>query len=168
MERWSEDELRRVASQTRVSERTLDACRDVLVEGMSGVAAAEKHKMFAAQISRALTTLRDKQTEMGNGVPVGKNSVNIDQYIATEVARALMGQEFECSVAQPGRTYEGTMLAQSKGYFVQKVGRTGVLHPIAAFEQVPAMHQPLTVAYDRDGGKAKVSVGQQQTPGLER
>lgn len=168
MERWTEDQLRQVASLTRVKERTLDACRDVLVEGMTGIAAAEKHKMFPAQISRALTTLRDKQAEMIEKVTVRNETLNLEQYIASEVGRALVGDDFQCNLAQPGRVYEGNMLALSKGYLVQKVGRTGVLHPVNAFERIPALNQPLTVSYEQANGKATVTEVQDRSQGIER
>lgn len=168
MERWTEEELRQVASHTRVKERTLDACRDVLVEGMTGVAAAEKHKMFPAQISRALTTLRDKKSEMIEKVAVRKETQNLEQYIAIEVGRALVGQDFQCDLAQPGRVYEGSMLALSKGYLVQKVGRSGVLHAASAFDQIPPLNQPLTVIYPPGQTKASVVLGIDKSQGIER
>lgn len=168
MERWTEEELRQVASNTRIAERTIDACRDVLVEGMTGVAAAEKHKMFPAQISRALTILRDKQSEMIEKVAVRKETLSLEQYIASEVGRALVGNDFQCNLAQAGRVYEGSMLAQSNGFFVQKVGRTGVLHATSSFVHVPPMNQLLTVSYDRADGKASVSFGHSKTQGVER
>ncbi|WP_304350887.1 hypothetical protein [Comamonas testosteroni] len=168
MDRWSEDELRRVAAETRLSARTIDACRDVLVMGMSGVSAAEKHKMFAAQISRSLTTLREKQADMNKPVGLGPESVGLEQYIASEVARALMGQDFECRLAQPGQSYEGPMLAQSKGFLVQKVGRSGILHPVAGFDHIPTMNTPLTVSYEKGSSKAQVSMSQERSKGIER
>lgn len=168
MDRWSEDELRRVAAETRLSARTIDACRDVLVTGMSGVSVAEKHKMFPAQISRSLTTLRDKQADLNKAVGVGPASVGLEQYIASEVARALMGQDFECRLAQPGQSYEGPMLAQSKGFMVQKVGRSGILHPIAGFVQIPPMNTSLTVSYEKGGSMAQISLSQERSKGIER
>lgn len=168
MERWTEEQLRQVASLTRVKERTLDACRDVLVEGMTGIAAAEKHKMFPAQISRALTSLRDKQAEMIEKVKDRNETLSLEQYIASEVGRALVGNDFHCNLAQPGRVYEGSLLAQSKGYLVQKVGRTGVLHAVNAFDKIPPLNQPLTVSYEQGNGKATVSMVQDKSQGIDR
>lgn len=156
MERWTEDEFRRVALNTRISARTLVACKDVLVEGMSGIAAAEKHKMFAPQISRAITTLRDKQAKMFEFASVSKGADEMLQYMATEVAKALHGQDFQCALAQPGQAYEGPVVVQSKGYLVQKVGRLGVLHDLARFSALPPLHENLRIAYDNEGGLAKV------------
>lgn len=168
MERWTEEELRQVASHTRVNARTIDACRDVLVEGMSGIDAAEKHKMFPSHLSRSLTTLREKQAELNERLAVRQETQNLEQYIASEVGRALVGGDFQCSLAQPGHVYEGSMLANAKGYLVQKVGRSGVLHAVSAFDQMPPLNQHLTVTYDRESGKASVSAGLQKSQGVER
>lgn len=156
MERWTEDEFRRIALDTRISERTLDACRDVLVGGMLGVDAANKHKMFPSQISRALTTLREKHAEVIEISSVSKESDEMLQYVASEVAKALQGKDFQCVLAEAGQTYDGQVIAQSKGYLVQKVGRVGVLHDLARFSKLPPLNEDLRIAYGKAGGLAKV------------
>lgn len=156
MERWTEDEFRRVANNTRISERTLDACKDVLVEGLTGVAAAEKHKMFTPQISRALSTLRDKQAKLMESASVSKDADQMQQYIATGVARSLMGKDVQCVLAQPGLSYDGPFIGGSQTYLIQKVGRQGVLHDLARFNEHPPLHEPLRIVYDKAGGLAKV------------
>lgn len=170
MERWTEDEFRRVAHNTRISERTLEACRDVLVDGISGVAAAEKHKMFAPQISRALTTLRDKQAKIMENVSVAKDADQMQQYIATEVARSLVGKDFECILAKPGHAYEGPMIGQTSAYLIQKVGRQGVLHDLTRFVEPPPLKTNLRISYDMEGAFAHVGkpVVQQQVKGVGR
>ncbi|WP_394475160.1 hypothetical protein [Ralstonia mannitolilytica] len=156
MERWTEDEFRRIALDTRISERTLEACKDVLVGGMLGVDAANKHRMFPSQISRAITTLRDKKAEEMEISSVSKEADEMRQYVASEVARALQGKDFQCVLAQPGQLYEGPIIVQSKGYLVQKVGRTGVLHDLARFTTIPPLNENLQIAYALDGGMARV------------
>lgn len=157
MERWNENEFRRVAQTTRISTRTLDACKDVLVDGMSGTAAAEKHRMFPAHVSRALTTLRDKQADLMKFATVRKDSDEMLQYMASEVAKHLYGQDFESKLAQPGQTYEGPIVVRGKGYLVQKVGRGGILHDIAHFDHIPPLQQDLRIDYDSLGQPTKVA-----------
>lgn len=145
-----------MALNTRISQRVLDACKDVLVDGMSGVDAAEKHQIFASQISRALTTLRDKQAKVMESASVGKEADAMQQYIASEVARVLVGKDFQCTLAQPGQTYDGPFIGQTSVYAVQKVGRQGVLHDLARFSEHPPLQQNVRIAYDRAGS---LSVG---------
>ncbi|ART61521.1 hypothetical protein CBP36_21385 (plasmid) [Acidovorax carolinensis] len=171
MDRWTENEFQRVARTTRISTRTLDACKDVLVDGMSNMAAAAKHKMFAPQISRAVTTLREKQAEQMKFASIRKESDEMMQYIASEVARHLFGQEFETTLAQPGCSYEGPVVVQSKGYLVQKVGRGGVLHNVAAFDNLPQLQQTLRIDYDAKGnltGIAQVNPQEKSAKDLGR
>ena len=157
MDRWTDEEFRRVAPNTRIKDRTLDACKDVLVDGMSGIDAAQKHKMFPAQISRAITTLRGKQAEMIAFPVVRKESAELNQLVAAETAKALLGQGFESRVAQPGQTYKGPLVIQAAGYLVQNVGRGGVLHDVANFELIPALKEEVRISYGKDGGMAQVS-----------
>lgn len=165
MERWTEDEFRRVALNTRISKRTLEACKDVLVDGLSGIAAADKHKMFAPQISRAITTLREKQAEMMEFASVSKDANEMLRYMTTEIAKGIYGQDFQCALAQPGQAYEGPLVIQSKGYLVQKVGRIGVLHDLARFNDLPPLHANLRITYDQEGGLAKVGPAETQERG---
>ena len=48
-------------------------------------------------------------------------------------------------------------MVQGKGYLVQKVGRSGVLHDIASFDNIPSLHQNLRIEYDSRGSLSKVS-----------
>jgi hypothetical protein len=61
---WTDAEFQRVALDTRLSKRTLAACRSVLVDGMTGVEAGELHSMVPAQISRGLGPMRDRRDEL--------------------------------------------------------------------------------------------------------
>lgn len=55
---WSDTEFRRVAAKTKLSNRTLKACREVLVLGTSPQAAAAKVQVSQAQVSLGLGLLR--------------------------------------------------------------------------------------------------------------
>ncbi len=155
MDRWTEDEFLGAARKTRISERTLEACKDVLVDGLPGVVAAEKHKMFPAQISRAIAILREKQAEMNE---LACEADEVLQEMASEAAKALFGQQFPCALAQPGQTYEGPLVVQSKGYAVQKVGRLGVLHNLESFGNLPLLplRENVRIGYDKEGGLSLV------------
>lgn len=170
MDRWTDEEFRRVAQNTRIKDRTLDACQDVLVGGMSGVDAADKHKMFPAQISRAIATLRGKQAELIADPALGTKSSAVSQMVAAETAKALLGQGFESRLAQPGQAYSGPLVIQAAGYLVQNVGRSGVLHDVANFRQIPPLKEDVTIAYGREGGMARVSAIQplDKGPGVAR
>lgn len=55
---WSDAEFRRVAAKTNLSNRTLEACREVLVLGTSRQAAATKVQIFQKQVSLGLGILQ--------------------------------------------------------------------------------------------------------------
>lgn len=58
---WTDDEFQQVAITTNLSIRTLSACRDVLVGGMSCTNSAELHKVLPLQISQGLKLFRNKK-----------------------------------------------------------------------------------------------------------
>lgn len=157
MDLWTEHEFRRVAITTRISPRTLEACKAVLVDGVSGQQAASTHKMFASQLSRALTSLREKRAENLKSAAVRENAEELQEFVAAEVGRALYGRDFQSMIAEPGQTYEGPIVAQTSAFLVQKVGRSGVLHDLGKFESIPQLNIDLQIAYGEKGDRAVVS-----------
>lgn len=158
MSLWSDAEFQRVALSTRLSARTLAACRDVMVDGVHGADAARTHKMFHAQISRSITALREKQlTMLNSAVEVAVDNDALLKFTVLQIGKKMMGDGFEVRNASPGSTYEGPILSNSHGFLVQKVGRSGVMHDLGAFASPPPLNRPLTIAYSEDGLKATVT-----------
>lgn len=60
---WTEDEFQRVATKTTLPNRTLMACKDILVGGISSTVAAKQHSVLPPEISRGLKSLRNKKRE---------------------------------------------------------------------------------------------------------
>jgi hypothetical protein len=156
MARWTEDEFQRVAVTTRITPRTLAACKDVLVHGIPGSVAAERHKMFTSQLSRAMSTLKEKHTEVTAVVAVRDDAERLQQYTAVEVGKALFGRAFESKVAEAGQVYEGQIVAQTAAYLIQRVEGHGVLHDLARFASVPPLNVSLRISYPVQQGTARV------------
>jgi hypothetical protein len=151
---WTPDEFQRVAVTTRINARTLDACRDVLVHGATTNAASAAHKMFASQVSRALTTLREKHEASLEVATVRDKAAEMQEYLATEVGRAMFGRSFQSSRAEPGRVYEGPVVAQTDAFLIQKVGLHGVLHDLAKMTTLPALNADVAISYPEADGMA--------------
>lgn len=157
MSLWTDPEFQRSALGTRLSDRTLAACRAVLVDGLSGVEAAAAHKMFPAQISRALGVLRDKQAEMINSAKTRKDDGALLKFTAEQIAKGMVGDGLEIVDAKPGKTYEGPVIVNTHGFLVQKVGRRGVIHDLGEFDKMPPANVPLSITYPAGKGKAHVN-----------
>lgn len=56
---WTEDEFLQVAITSQLTKRTLDACHDVLVGGISSSEAAIRHGVIQPQVSRGLKILQN-------------------------------------------------------------------------------------------------------------
>lgn len=166
MERWTEVELQRVSRETRIQQRTLDACRDVLVEGMTVSESAAKHQMFQPQISRALTKLRDTQAQIGLRV----DRENLLETVAVGVGKALLGPNSTIERAQPGRIYDGLVLAITDAFVVQQSGRSGVIHDKGSFErnQHPKQGEKVRISVALDGFARVTRVPEQlNQPGVK-
>lgn len=164
METWTEFEFQRVARTTRLNERSLEACKDVLVEGMVGAAACEKHKIFHSQLSRSLSVLREKREVVAQ---IAQTSAEKQQNLASEVGKALFGRGFHSDLAEPGKVYKGQVVAQTDGYLIQKVGRSGVLHELTNLKRVPPLNADVQIKYPREGGAAAVTEVEAPAKGAE-
>lgn len=59
---WTETDFQRAASQTKLSKRTLRACRDVLIEYGTIGTASVRHGVLPPQIHRGLSILRQAES----------------------------------------------------------------------------------------------------------
>lgn len=162
---WSEEDFHRVALRTRISDRNLDACRDVLVEGMTPTDAATKHKIFISALSRATGTLREKREQLQHEALKQEleQSRDVMRLTAIQVAKNIVGADFNVKDAEAGRTYEGPVVVNTHGFVVQKVGRTGVLYDLDKFQDAPPHGRSVTISVPENGGFLSLVA-----PGLEK
>lgn len=146
MNLWSEEDLRRAALKTKIADRTLEACRDVLVRGISPTDAAAKHQIFISAISRATGTLREKHDKMIESAATLAQSREVMKLTAIQVAQNIVGHHFTVKDAEAGKTYLGRIIVNTQGYVVQKVGRTGVIYDQGWFKVLPPLGQMLQIS----------------------
>ena len=161
MMRWDEKEFDRVASATRLSVNMITACRDVLVNGMSGAEAARQHNFLPQPISRSLKGLRDVRAELRvtdredakaiGLIDVPSKRKNFLKTIAREAAQSIKGSEWIIRESKPGTAYEGTGVVKLGGYFVQDIGRLGILHDLKNLDIEPTIGKRLEINYALDG-----------------
>lgn len=156
MSLWTESEFQRVALTTKLSERTLAACRDVLIEGASGIDAAATHKMFPAQISRAIGVLRDKQASMIESAKTMNEGAHLLKFTAAQAAKKIVGPGLAINDAELGKIYVGQVIVITHGFVVQKVGQSGVMHDLGNLEKMPPLNVSLTITYPKYSDKASV------------
>lgn len=156
MGEWTSEEFKRIAVSTKLSDRTLAACHDVLVEGKSGVVAGLDHQMAPAQVSRGLRVLRDRQSELIRSAHNMKIDTNLLKYTAEQIAKNIKGEGFDIKDPQSGRRYEGVPVVNTHGFLVQQVGRSGIIHDLGRLERVPTMNNKVGIEYPAGAGQAKV------------
>jgi hypothetical protein len=167
---WSDEDFQRVAVTTKLSSRTLAACRDVLVNGLSGVDSGAKHGLLTPQISRALKQLKTLQSELTASVDLMQDSkIALHDYAVKEAKAAAIGAAVVRD-AEPGREYEGPTFLRTPGFIIQKVGRDLVIHDLGKLDCVPGANVNLSIRYPEDGKLAsvKIKVQEKNIPGVER
>lgn len=157
MSLWSEVEFQRVALTTKLTERTLVACHDVLVDGIPGVQAAARNKIFPAQISRAISTLKDKQLSMVEEAKALNDDSVLLKFTAHQVAKTFMSEYAVIVDAEPGQSYDGRIVAFTPGFLIQKIGRSAVVHDLGKFEETPTLNSAILISYPNNGMKAVCS-----------
>lgn len=153
---WTDADFQRVALSTKLSQRSVDACRSVLVDGLSGLEAAALHKMFPAQISRSLGTLRERRGEMVKSAEAFKDDAALLKFTAGQVAKSILGDALVVEDAQAGKQYEGPIVVNVHGFLVQKVGRIGIVHDLGNLDRLPSLNTPLTIVYPEETGKGMI------------
>lgn len=154
---WTETEFQRVALLTRLAERTVAACRDVLVDGVPGVEAAARWKIFPAQLSRGVGVLKKKQDQLVESATSLEKDDNLLKYTVAQIAKCMMGEKFNVIDAQPGNSYVGPVILNSHGFVVQRVGIHGISHDVGSFEEVPRVNSHLSIIYPKESGRPLVS-----------
>lgn len=172
MELWTEEKFTQVAVRTKLSTRTLSACKDVLVNGLSGVEAAEKVKMLPTQVSRGLSALRALQPEVVN-LSKAKQLEEAQLVLKSSVvrsARRIAGENLTVQDPQPGCVYEGVGIVKENGFFVQRIGHIGVIHDVGLLTKVPDVAAHMVIKYPTGGGLASVehAIGIKGRPEVER
>jgi hypothetical protein len=162
MKRWTEKEFDSVIEHMpRLAENTVKACREVLVNGLTGAEASRITGVLPPHISRALAKLGVKREELhenllnqAKSLKVMNNAASIDSILrvaAMEAARSIKGQDWIIRQAQPGQTYEGNGVVMTGGYFVQDVGRVGVLHHVHNLNVEPILGKRIEIQYSEQG-----------------
>ena len=159
MSLWTDVEFQRIAMSTRLSERSIIACRAVLVDGMTGSEAAKEYKMFPAHISRTLATLKARQEEMvESATHLTTDTEALLKFTVLQIAKAMKGEGFIVQDASPGNIYDGPILLSSHGFVVQQVGRTGVRHDLGVLESVPQLNKRHLITYPSGDGPVRATV----------
>jgi hypothetical protein len=142
----------------KLSAKSLEAARLVMVEGMRPGEAAVQMGLLPAQVSRTTRGLYEAEAELretGKLASVSTSLVerNLDASytVAVTQARGLMGDDAVVRAAEPNRSYSGTAVVRTDLHLVQDLGRGSlVVHELAKLDRVPTLGQSLDVSYSDD------------------
>lgn len=152
---WNDTDFQRAVNSTKLSEKTIETCRDVLVNGLSGVEAGDKHNVFPAQISRALKLIREQAINAPDIVKSMIDSSSAMKSYAISEAKVDY-PSLEVAEIELDKTYSGPVVMKAPGYVVQRSGRSLVAHDISKLERSPSMSSDLAITYPKNGALASV------------
>lgn len=161
MRLWAEEEFDRVAQNTRQSANTIAACREVLVHGMTGVEAGQKHGVLPPHVSRGIKVLEERRKELRKWdqqnrkalqtMEVAASVTGLLKAAALEAARSIKGDGWIIREAIPGEIYEGSGVVKTGGYYVQDIGRVGVVHDLKNVDLDPELGKRVEITYSKSG-----------------
>lgn len=142
----------------KLSAKSLEAARLVMVDGVRPSDAAAKVGILPAQVSRTTRALHEAEAELretGKLASVSTDLVerNLDASytLAVTQLRSQMGDHVVVSAAEPNRTYVGAAMVRTDLHLVQDLGRGSVVvHELAKLDRIPALGQSLEVSYSND------------------
>ncbi len=169
--KWEKIEFDRVANETRLGKSMIAACRDVLVDGTTGAEAAKKHDVLPPHISRSLKVLREKREELRMSdletakalrvmgvatkqlvVPeTGPDMSSVLNAAAREAAQSIKGVGWVIREGAPGQSYEGSGVVKVGGFFVQDIGRIGIIHDLKNLDVEPVLGKRWEISYSSNG-----------------
>lgn len=152
MNLWSDTDFMQVALGSKMDQRLMAACRDILVAGLSPADAATKHQMFMSAIDRATGTLRETQDRQIDPAVPDLATREFMKLTAIQAARNIVGQAFPVREAKPGGLYLGPVITNTQGFVVQKTGRSCVIYDLDQFQDPPRMGETLYIEVPVLGG----------------
>lgn len=152
--------------QTRLSERTLEAARAVLVDGATQSHAAREMGMQRQAVQRGVARVLEVAEAIGLPVMTGlqmvspllvqqvERAANASRVAVINSAREAFGDGVEIQDARPGCKYEGRVELRTPQHIIQNTGPASfVVHDLTKLERVPQIGAGLiaTIRYPDDG-----------------
>ncbi|MGC0153549.1 KfrB domain-containing protein [Chromobacterium vaccinii] len=167
------DELNHVTKDLRLSSRTVEAVRRVLVDGEKQVNVARDMDMDRQQVNRAVKRVHDKQREMGlldsdplaisAQVTAVEREMDASYTLAVKKARELKGDSASIRMAEPGHFYIGKGVVRTPQHLVQEVGRNElVVHENRNLERIPSMGSGAVLEIRYSNGRQTASVAEKE------
>ena len=145
-------EFEKLARQTLLGERSLQAARMVLVEGMRQSDVCRETGILAQQLSRALKVLEREATE---------NPLVVSRALAVKQLRDLKGDDAVVKTPRANELTVGRIVLKTDHHLVQAIGKDHyMLHQLSCLERVPAVGKRVELRY-RDGMASIVESGRE-------
>lgn len=149
-----------------MSKSTLTVCADYLVNGTKQKDICQKYGVTEGEISRGVKRLTEAREKiLAQSIEFNAGDILAQQSVVL-AAKMVEGEGLSVSDAEPGQTYEGSVILNSKGFMIQKTGRSSaVLHDAGKLDKMPAARDYVKIEYLNEG---KAAVSYPREVGLEK
>lgn len=156
MTRMDPEEFDDLVRGTNLGERSIQAARRVMVDGIKPVRVFEETGVHEQQISRTVKLLEKRQATKAASQQVMVDSpLAVSRALAVKQLRDLEGDNAEVKVPRSDELTMGQVLLRTDHHLVQAIGKGRfMLHELARLERVPAVGKSVTLQYR--GGMAQL------------
>ncbi len=151
------EEFEALVRETRLGERSINAARRVLVDGVKPVRVCEETGLHDQQLSRTIKLLEQRQgmRVVAQQAVMMDNPLAVSRALAVKQLRDMEGDNAEVKVPRLDEKTIGKVLLRTDHHLVQSIGKgTFMLHELARLERVPAVGKSVVLQYR--GGMAQL------------
>ena len=161
-----EIEFNQVASKTRLSTKSREAARLVLVEGKRQVDVCQDTGILPSQLSRVLSVLGRESEKV---VTSTDNVLSISRAEAVKAVRDSLGDGILVKNAPENGQSIGQVLLKTEYHLVQDLGREEVMiHELSKIDRLPAVGSNVELIYKNGFAESKQRTLEKQRDGLSR
>lgn len=165
----NEIEFNQIAGRTRLSTKSREAARLVLVEGKRQVDVCQEVGIVASQLSRALAGIsRESESHKSEQVE-SDNPLAVSRSVAAKMARDRLGEGISVRYAKENGLSIGVVLFKTEFHLVQDLGRNEVMiHELSKIVRLPQDGSSVELVYKNGIAESKQRNLEKQRDGVGR
>lgn len=155
----NEDEFNQLVCKTRLSAKSKEAARMVLVDGKRQVEVCQETEILPSQLSRVLAVLdRENQSQKALSPQSisSENVLAVSRAEAVKAVRDIRGEDILVKNAPENGQAIGKVLLKTSYHLVQELGRDEVMiHELSKIDRLPTVGSSVELVYKNGFAEAR-------------
>lgn len=165
----NEIEFNQVAGKTRLSNKSREAARLVLVEGKRQVDVCQETGILPSQLSRVLAVLGRENEKTVSAQSSSDNVLAVSRAEAVKEVRDSLGDDILVRNAPENGQSIGKVLLKTAYHLVQDLGREEVMiHELSKIDRLPTVGSSVELIYKNGFAESKQRTLEKQRDGVSR